>query len=95
MVGLEDEPARCGEICVFEVFGDALGTEGDGDAAVGMGVQPFRDPALTQEFAAVPLPIDVTEFHSTRRIGKPGQADFLVDGEQSGPSTRRPTTRCR
>ena len=25
MVGLEDEPDRCGEICVFEVFGDALG----------------------------------------------------------------------
>ena len=23
MVGLEDEPERCGEICVFEVFGDA------------------------------------------------------------------------
>ena len=24
MVGLEDEPDRCGEICVFEVFGDAV-----------------------------------------------------------------------
>jgi hypothetical protein len=23
MVGLEDEPARCGEICIFEVFGEA------------------------------------------------------------------------
>src|SRR5918992_3532901 len=35
MVGLETEPARCGEICVFEVFGDAPDT-------VGMGVHPFR-----------------------------------------------------
>ena len=24
MVGLEDEPARCAEICIFEVFGEAL-----------------------------------------------------------------------
>ncbi len=23
MSGLEDEPDRCGEICVFEIFGDA------------------------------------------------------------------------
>jgi hypothetical protein len=23
-VGLEDEPERCAEICIFEVFGDAL-----------------------------------------------------------------------
>ena len=36
MVGLEDEPARCGEICVFEVFGDALQTKDGGPtAAVG------------------------------------------------------------
>src|SRR4051812_6235885 len=34
MVGLEDEPAHCAEVCVFEVFGDAVdvGTS----AAVGM-----------------------------------------------------------
>ena len=24
MVGIEDEPHRCGEICIFEIFGDAL-----------------------------------------------------------------------
>ena len=28
MVGLEDEPTRCGEICIFEVFGEALEAEG-------------------------------------------------------------------
>ena len=51
MVGLEDQPERCGEICIFEVFGDA--PDGDGPtAAVGMGVHPFRDPALTDEFDA-------------------------------------------
>ena len=51
MVGLEDEPDRCGEICVFEVFGDALATGSDGPtAAVGMGVHPFRDPALRDDW---------------------------------------------
>jgi hypothetical protein len=43
MVGIEDEPQRSGEICVFEVFGDAIGRAGP---AVGMGIHPFRDPAL-------------------------------------------------
>src|SRR3954463_5204729 len=44
MVGLEDEPNRSSEICIFEVFGDALEAEGAAaSAAVGMGVHPFRD----------------------------------------------------
>ena len=82
MVGLEDEPARCGEICVFEVFGDALATEGGRPtAAVGMGVHPFRDPALTDEFAAEPLAIDVADFHVYAADWRPGRVDFLVDGE--------------
>jgi hypothetical protein len=82
MVGLEDEPDRCGEICVFEVFGDALGTAGDGPtAAVGMGVHPFRDPALSDEFAAEPLAIDVAEPHVYAADWRPGRIDFLVDGE--------------
>ena len=34
MVGIEDRPERSGEICIFEVFGDALE---DGVAAVGAG----------------------------------------------------------
>jgi hypothetical protein len=82
MVGLEDEPNRCGEICVFEVFGDALGTGSDGPtAAVGMGVHPFRDPALTDEFSADPLAIDVAELHVYAAEWRPGRVDFLVDGD--------------
>jgi len=64
MVGLEDEPTRCGEVCIFEVFGDALGTEGGKPtAAVGMGVHPFRDPALADEFETPRLAIDVEQSH--------------------------------
>jgi hypothetical protein len=75
MVGLEDEPARCGEICVFEVFGDA-------PDAVGMGVHPFRDPALADDFAAPRLAIDVREPHVYAADWQPRRVDFLVDGER-------------
>jgi Glycosyl hydrolases family 16 len=83
MVGLEDQPSRSGEICIFEVFGDAISTEdGAPTAAVGMGVHPFRDPAITDDFAAPRLAIDVSEFHVYAADWRPGKVDFLVDGEQ-------------
>ena len=73
MVGLEDEPTRCAEICIFEVFGDVLRVEERGPtAAVGMGVHPFRDPAITDEFAAERVAIDVTEFHVYAADWQPG-----------------------
>jgi hypothetical protein len=78
MVGLEDEPHRCGEILLFEVFGDALRP---GSAAVGTGVRPFRDPALTDGFDVRRLPIDVTAFHDYAADWQPGRVDFSVDGE--------------
>ena len=78
MVGLEDEPTRCAEICIFEVFGVAV--DGDG-AAVGMGVHAFRDPAITEEFAAERLAIDPAEYHVYTADWRPGRVDFLVDGE--------------
>jgi hypothetical protein len=81
MVGLEDRPERCGEICVFEVFGDALAEDGgEPTAAVGMGVHPFRDPALTEEWAAERLALDVTEPHDFAAEWHPGHVDFHVDG---------------
>ena len=83
MVGLEDQPSRSGEICIFEVFGDAISTEdGVPMAAVGMGVHPFRDPAITDDFATPRLAIDVSEFHVYAADWGPGQVDFLVDGDQ-------------
>ena len=69
------------EICIFEVFGDALDAEGGPTAAVGMGVHPFRDPAITDEFAAPRLAIDVGEPHVYAADWRPGRVDFLVDGE--------------
>ena len=81
MAGVEDEPERSGEILIFEIFGDALGGDGRPSAAVGMGVRPFRDPALTNDFEAPRVEIDVTEPHVYAAEWRPGRVDFLVDGE--------------
>jgi hypothetical protein len=82
MIGLEEEPTRSGEICIFEVFGDALETDGgEPTAAVGMGVHPFRDPAITDEFDAPRIAIDVGEFHLYAADWRPRRVDFLIDGQ--------------
>jgi hypothetical protein len=78
MVGIENEPQRSGEICIFEVFGEAIDPSGP---AVGMGVHPFRDPALRDDFATPRLPIDVTDFHVYAVDWRPGRVDFFLDDE--------------
>jgi hypothetical protein len=82
MSGLEDRPERSAEILLFEVFGDALATDGGRPtAAVGMGTRRFRDPAITGDFEAPQLEIDVTRFHDYAAEWRPGRVDLLVDGE--------------
>jgi hypothetical protein len=49
-------------------------------AAVGMGVHPFRDPAILDEFAAERVEIDVREPHVYAADWRPGRVDFLIDG---------------
>jgi Glycosyl hydrolases family 16 len=91
MVGIEDEPERCGEICIFEVFGDALAEEdGTKTAAVGMGIHPFRDPALSEEWDAVRHELDVSEHHTYTAEWRPGRVDFLIDGRHRGTVGQAP-----
>jgi len=78
MSGFEDRPERSGEICVAEVFGNAVRP---GSAAVGMGVKAFRDPQLTEEFEAVRLPLDVADVHDYAVDWTRGRLEFSVDGE--------------
>jgi hypothetical protein len=79
--GFEDDPEQlqCGELCVFEVFGNALGPAEDPSAEVGVGIKAFRDPALTQDFAAPRVPIDVTEPHTYAVEWDAAAAVFSVD----------------
>jgi hypothetical protein len=75
--GIEDEPDRSGEICIAEIFGDAVTP---GGAGVGMGIKAFRDPALREDFEAVPLPITVADEHTYGVEWRDGTVAFDVDG---------------
>jgi hypothetical protein len=87
MTGFEDDDAQeqCGEICVFEVFGNALGPAAEPSvepwAEVGVGIKAFRDPALTQDFEAPRVAIDVAEPHLYAVEWGPDEAVFTVDGQ--------------
>ena len=70
--------AHSGEICVCEIFGRDVGAD---HASVGVGVHPFGDPKLEDDFEAVRLPIDAREFHVYRADWTPDQVEFFVDGE--------------
>jgi len=78
MVGLEDVPERCAEICVMEVFGDAV-VPGE-SAQVGSGVHAFRDPSVREDFAAPRLALDVAQPHTYAVRWTHEHATFSVDG---------------
>jgi len=88
MVGLEDRPERSAEICVTEMFGDAM--EPGVSTAVGMGLHPFRDPLVADDFEAVRLPIDVAEFHTYAVDWTPERVEFFVDDQQIRGCDRPP-----
>ena len=88
LVGLEDQPERCAEICVFEIFGDTV--EPGVSAAVGAGLHAFRDPAVAEDFAAVRLPIDVAGFHGYAVDWTPDRVRFSVDGTEVRSCTGPP-----
>ena len=78
MIGVEDEPTQSAEICVFEVFGRDI--RPDSSALVGMGVHPFRDPSITDDFERVPFAGDVREPHRYAVDWRPDEVVFSIDG---------------
>jgi Glycosyl hydrolases family 16 len=76
MIGYEDEPDRSAEICICELFGRDMTTS---TAAVGMGLHPFGDPAIVDEFAAEVVAIDAREFHVYASEWTPESVSFFVD----------------
>ncbi|WP_206051076.1 glycoside hydrolase family 16 protein [Nocardioides speluncae] len=88
MVGFEEVPEQCGEICVFEVFGRSVA---DGFADVGTGVKAIRDPGLAQDFAAPSVEVDVAQFHTYAVEWTPGgPATFSVDDRPVRRAARTP-----
>ena len=76
MIGHENEPRRSAEICIFEIFGRDVTAD---SAKVGMGIHPFGDPAIADEFSKETLPIDAREVHTYAAEWTPDHVAFYVD----------------
>jgi hypothetical protein len=76
MIGYEDEPDRSAEICICEIFGRNVTAGGVG---VGMGVHPFADPAIRDEFSVEAIAMDPREFHLYAAEWTPEHVAFFVD----------------
>jgi beta-glucanase (GH16 family) len=78
MIGYEDEPDRSAEICICEIFGRDVGPD---RAGVGMGVHPFGDPRIVDEFSVERVPIDARELHVYSAEWTPERVAFSIDGD--------------
>ncbi len=76
MIGYEDEPGRSAEICVCEIFGRDVTAE---RAAVGMGLHPFGDASIIDDFSVEVLAIDARQFHVYAALWTPEHVAFFVD----------------
>jgi hypothetical protein len=76
MIGYEDEPDRSAEICICEIFGRNVGAD---RAGVGMGLHPFGDPRIRDQFSVEEVAIDAREFHRYAAEWTPEYVAFFVD----------------
>jgi hypothetical protein len=87
LIGYEDEPERSAEICVCEIFGRDVTPE---EAIVGVGVHPFGDPLVSDDFSRVAVAIDARELHVYAADWSPEGVAFFVDGEQISSTEQSP-----
>jgi Glycosyl hydrolases family 16 len=76
MIGYEDTPEHSAEICICEIFGRNLTPD---RAGVGMGLHPFGDPGIRDDFSVEELAIDARDFHVYAAEWTPEQVAFFVD----------------
>jgi Glycosyl hydrolases family 16 len=72
-----DEPQRSSEICVCEIFGNEIA---EGHALVGVGVHPFGDARIVDDFSKVRVAIDARDFHVYAMEWTADAVAFFVDG---------------
>jgi hypothetical protein len=78
MIGYEDKPDRSAEICVCEIFGRDVGSDSTG---IGVGLHPFGDPRIIDDFSRETVPIDAREFHVYAAEWTSEEVAFFVDGD--------------
>lgn len=82
MIGFESTPEQSGELCVVELFGReiaAASSASPGSGRIGLGVHPFRDPTLNDDFALVETAADLRAEHLYTVEWMPGAARFYLD----------------
>jgi hypothetical protein len=77
LIGYEDQPENSAEICVCEIFGRDVHPD---YALVGMGVHPFGDPRIVDDFSQELVAVDATEFHVYAADWTSDRVEFSVDG---------------
>jgi len=82
LIGFESTPEQSGELCVVELFGReiaAASAASPGSGRIGLGVHPFRDPTLRDDFALVETATDLRAEHLYTVEWMPGAARFYLD----------------
>src|SRR5215210_7844327 len=78
LVGFEDSPEQSGEICVCELFGNAIGPR---RSRVRIGVKAHHDPRLGQDMEEVALDLDATAWHTYTAEWTAERIRFFVDDQ--------------
>lgn len=77
LVGFKDTAERdSGEVCVVELYGDAIGPD---RSRVRLGVKAHQDPRLREDVTDLWLDLDATEEHSYAAEWTAGRSRFFVD----------------
>ena len=78
LVGTEHrDPAESGEVCVFEIDADALGT---GVTTARCGIKAHHDPHLTTDMADVVVPVDASGPHTWTVVWGGGRTVIGCEG---------------
>lgn len=79
MIGYEDAPERSAELCLMEIFGRDVH---DDHTLVGVGIHPFGDPSVTDDFEQVRVPVDAREWQRYALEWSPEGVVFSVNGAE-------------
>jgi hypothetical protein len=78
LVGFEASPEDSGEICVAELFGDAVGPE---RSRVRVGVKAHNDPRVSTDMDELALELDATDWHTYGAEWNSERIRFFVDDQ--------------
>jgi hypothetical protein len=78
LVGFEASPEDSGELCVAELFGNAVGPD---RSRVRIGVKAHNDPRLAWDMEEVPLDLDATDWHTYSAEWTSERVRFFIDDE--------------